>query len=75
MAMFSLDSSGRRIYEGLMKTKRIHFGRPIILRAIHRNLYPTVMKVLDEKNLKIESDVAQYVYSLPIEEAYRYEIA
>lgn len=57
-----------------MKTKRIHFGRPIIITAVHRNLYPTVMRVLDEKNLKIASDVAQYIYCLPMEEAYRYDI-
>lgn len=72
--MFSLDSTGRRIYDGLMRTKRIHFGRPIIMTAVHRNLYPIVMRVLDDKKLKAASDVSQHVYSLPIEQAYLFDL-
>lgn len=57
-----------------MRTKRIHFERLLMFSAIPRSIYPTVLKVIHEKNLNVESDNAYYIYTISKAEALEFEI-
>lgn len=57
-----------------MKTKRVHFDRLLLFSAIPRSVYPTVLKVIHEKDLTVESDIAHYIYTISKTEALEFDI-
>ncbi|KAJ8925259.1 hypothetical protein NQ315_009087 [Exocentrus adspersus] len=74
LAVFTLDRSCKNVYEGLMKTKRLHFTRPIVFYAVHNTVYSMVKKVLEEKNLQIKSNKPHHIFTISVEKAQEFKI-
>ncbi|XP_018569129.1 uncharacterized protein LOC108909304 isoform X1 [Anoplophora glabripennis] len=74
LAIFTLDKTCKNVYEGLTRTKRLHFERPLIFYAVHNIVYPTVLKIVQEKNLQVETDNAYYIFTVSKEKALEFNI-
>lgn len=75
--IFSLDDTGRNIYEGITKTKRLDTGdfkdRLPQSYSIHNKLYPTVVKAFKDKGKPMSIEYPCHMYSIPREEALKFE--
>ncbi|KAG5867387.1 hypothetical protein JTB14_022925 [Gonioctena quinquepunctata] len=74
LALFTLAEDGEKVYKSLKETKRINFNRKVVFYAIHSSLYPIILRIIEEMNLKIEKTNPNYIYTMPKEYAIDFKI-
>ncbi|KAJ8973548.1 hypothetical protein NQ317_018393 [Molorchus minor] len=74
LVVCTLDKTCKNVYEGLMRTKRLHFHRPLVFFAVHNTIYPTILKVIEDRKLRVKSDNAYYIYSISRKEAINFKL-
>ncbi|KAG5896306.1 hypothetical protein JTB14_008862 [Gonioctena quinquepunctata] len=65
VAICTLDDSGKNVYEGLMNTRRIDFRKVLHFDDIPSNVHTTILRVFEEKKLKVSVNIANCVYTTP----------
>ncbi|KAJ8963358.1 hypothetical protein NQ318_018830, partial [Aromia moschata] len=73
LVVCTLDKTCKNVYEGLMRTKRLHFHRPLVFFAVHNTIYPTILKVIEDKKLRVKSDNSYYIYTISRTEAVHFK--
>ncbi|XP_018560923.1 uncharacterized protein LOC108903289 [Anoplophora glabripennis] len=75
--IFSLDDTGKNIYEGIRKTKRLDTGdfrdRPPLLYSIHNKFYQIVVKAFKDKGISMTQEIPCHMFSIPRQEALKFE--
>ncbi|KAG5896305.1 hypothetical protein JTB14_008861 [Gonioctena quinquepunctata] len=65
VAIFTLDDSAKNVYEGLMNTRRIDFRKRLHFDVIPSNVHPSILRVCEEKKLKVSVNSTNCVYTIP----------
>lgn len=75
---FSLDDSGRNIYEGITKSRIFDAesckDKGLVLYAVHDKFYPIVAKAVKDKGIRLDVVDHCYMFSIPREEALKFDV-
>ncbi|XP_023312933.1 uncharacterized protein LOC111693027, partial [Anoplophora glabripennis] len=75
--IFSLDDTGKNIYEGILKTRRFNPGefkdRDSWFYMVHNKFYPIVSKAIKDKGWTSTADIHYDMYSIPREQALKFD--
>ncbi|XP_023016215.2 uncharacterized protein [Leptinotarsa decemlineata] len=75
VVVLTLSASGEKIYDILMKTKRIDFDEhKMVFYALPSSLYPAILRVIEDKALKIEKTNINYIYTISKEDAMKFQV-